>query len=87
MMRMEMFTVYDVALGVFGRPMFLQSVGQAIRSFSDEVNRSSDDNQMNKHPVDFSLYHLGTFIDDDASFEVFDQPKRLAEAADLIIKD
>lgn len=86
-MRLEMFTVYDIALGSYGRPMFMQSVGQAMRSFSDEVNRSDPDNQMNKHPSDFALYHLGTFVDEDGSFELFDKPQRMANAADLLIKE
>ncbi|AXH76127.1 MAG: nonstructural protein [Microviridae sp.] len=86
-MRYQMFSVFDIALGTFGRPMFLQSTGQAIRSFSDEVNRSADDNQMNKHPVDFSLFHLGEFDDDAAEFSIFPKPERLALAADLLIKE
>lgn len=55
------FAVRDRATDQFGNPMFLVSQGQAIRSFSDEVNRREPDNQLNKHPDDYDLYLLGTF--------------------------
>ncbi|AXH73929.1 MAG: nonstructural protein [Microviridae sp.] len=86
-MRLEIFSVFDIALGAFGRPMFLNSVGQAMRSFSDEVNRKSDDNNMYRHPEDFALFHCGTWVDDDGSFEVFDRPQRLTNAVDVLVKE
>lgn len=54
-------SVRDSAMQAFGRPLFVPSVGVAVRSFADEVNRKSDDNQMNKHPEDFELYALADF--------------------------
>jgi len=52
--------------------MFLVSEGQAIRSFSDEVNRPSDStgqNQLNAHSDDFDLYYCGEW---DSESGVFD---------------
>lgn len=62
-------TVRDSAANVFGVPMFLASKGQAIRSFSDEVQRDAPDNMLFKHPEDFELYYLGEYFDSEASFE------------------
>lgn len=56
-------SVKDLAAQAFGRPVFVQSAGVAVRSFSDEVNRDVPDNQMFSHPVDFELYELGEFDD------------------------
>jgi hypothetical protein len=56
-------SVKDRAVSAFSRPVFVQSVGIGVRSFSDEVNRSAADNEMYKHPDDFDLYQLATFDD------------------------
>lgn len=73
-MILQMFCIRDRVAGVHMSPFFLTSVGQAIRSFSDEVNRSSEDNQLFKHPDDFELYHLGAWENENAKFEVFEVP-------------
>jgi hypothetical protein len=60
-MNLKVFAVRDRATVQFGTPMFLVSDGQAIRSFGDEVNRKSADNNLNAHPEDFDLYKLGSY--------------------------
>ena len=71
-------SVKDRAADAFGRPLFVPSVGLAIRSFTDEVNRSADDNQMHHHPDDFDLYELGTFDDNTGIIVCHVTPKQLA---------
>jgi len=70
-------SVKDRAADAFGRPLFVPSVGLAIRSFSDEVNRQADDNQMYHHFDDFDLFELGTFDDSNGIIECHPQPKLL----------
>lgn len=70
-------SVKDRAADAFGRPLFVPSVGLAIRSFSDEVNRDSADNQMFHHSDDFDLYELGTFDDSTGIIECHESPKLL----------
>jgi hypothetical protein len=70
-------SVKDRAADAFGRPLFVPSVGLAIRSFSDEVNRQADDNQMYHHSDDFDLFELGTFDDCTGIIECHPQPKLL----------
>ena len=67
-MILKMFTIRDRATDSFGNPMFLVSPGQAIRSFTDEVNRADKDNQLYNHPDDFDLYYLGEYNSSSASF-------------------
>lgn len=69
-MKLQIFCVKDRATDQFGTPMFMVATGQAIRSFSDEINRSDKDNQLFSHPDDFDLYYLGTFDSDIGQFDV-----------------
>lgn len=69
-MKLTVCAVKDSQIGVFMTPFFVQSTGQAIRSFSDEVNRPAEDNIMYKHPNDFGLYHLGSWESDTGVFEL-----------------
>ena len=77
-MKLVLCSVKDRAADAYGRPMFVPSVGVAIRSFSDEVNRKDPDNQLNNHPDDFDLYELGEFDDNTGLFALHEQPKLLS---------
>lgn len=85
MPRINVFSVRDRIADVFGRPFFVPTVGQAIRSFGDALN-STDDNEMVKHPDDFDLFHLGEFDDETGIFECLTAPKQVAVGKDLKIK-
>lgn len=84
-MKYEVLCVFDAAVGAFMRPIFTQSVGQAVRSFSDEVNRVDDANTMRSHPNDFALWHLGSFEDSNASFDLLSSPARVSRASEVLI--
>lgn len=77
-MKLNLCSVKDRAADAYGRPMFVPSTGVAIRSFSDEVNRSDAENQLYNHPDDFDLYEFGIFDDNTGTFEIYDQPKLLS---------
>lgn len=62
-------SVFDLASGSFGRPIFVAARGQAVRSFVDEVNRPAQDNTLAAHPEDFSLVLIGRF--DEVTGELF----------------
>ena len=76
-MKLTLCTVKDRAADAYGRPMFVPSTGIAIRSFSDEINRQDNDNQMYNHSDDFDLYELGEFDDNTGLFSLHEQPKLL----------
>lgn len=82
-MRLFICSIRDRAVDSFGTPFFVQAVGQAIRSFSDEVNRVASDNQFNKHPEDFDLYELGHFDTDTGHFDCH-APRMIGIGKDLI---
>lgn len=79
-------SIKDRAADAFGRPAFVASLGVAVRSFTDEVNREGADNQMYAHPDDFDLYDIGTFDDATCVFELHDFPKVIARGKDVKIR-
>jgi hypothetical protein len=79
---MYVFAVRDLKSEVFGRPFFAVSLGTAIRSFDDEVNRQAPDNDMYNHSEDFQLFALGKYEDTDATFDT-SLPKLLVSASDV----
>ncbi|AXH74133.1 MAG: nonstructural protein [Microviridae sp.] len=82
----QVLSVYDRAAMAFGRPVFSNSVGAAMRSFQDECNRAEPGNDMQKHPKDFDLFHLGSFEDGSGRFDLFESPKALAHGAQMQLK-
>jgi len=77
-MKLSLCSVKDRAADAYGRPMFVPSTGVAIRSFSDEINRAADDNQLYNHPDDFDLYEFGEFDDNSGRFNLHEEPKLLS---------
>ncbi len=64
-MRMNIYSVFDVASGAYMRPFFLMSDAQALRSFTDIA--TDREHEVGKHPEDYSLVRIGTFDDSKAS--------------------
>jgi len=83
--KLKVFVVRDSATNFYGTPMFLVANGQAVRSFTDEVNRQDKDNQLYLHPDDFELYVLGEWDSETAGFEC-DVPQLLARGKDVSTK-
>lgn len=77
-------SVKDRAADVFNRPFFVPHRNVAIRDFTDEVNRSAADNQLNKHPDDFDLYLLGQFDDNTGDFKCEESPLVLVRGKDVL---
>lgn len=65
------YTVHDVKAETFMAPFFVPSRGLAIRAFEDCIN--SDDHHFGKHPADYTLFELGTFITDTGEFVIHDR--------------
>lgn len=74
-------SIYDKAAQVFSRPVFTQTEGTAIRSFTDEVNRDEPGNDLRKHPDDFDLYILAVFDDGTGRFESEEIPRVLLKGS------
>lgn len=77
--------VHDRVAKTYGRPFFTQNINVAIRSFTDEINNATPDNQLYQHPDDFDLFYLGTFDDSIAEFHI-DEKRCIAVGKDLAFK-
>lgn len=80
-MKHMVLAIYDMKLEAYNRPFFTPTIGAAERAISDEVNREGS--EMNKHPEDYSLHHLGTWDDTDGTFENNDKARLICQAANL----
>lgn len=83
MTKLVVVSVKDSAIDAFLRPFCVQAIGQAVRSFTDEVNRSAADNSMWQHPEDYSLWYLGTFDEETGLFEDQSSVRMLARGQDI----
>ena len=81
-MKYEIVSIRDRAAVAFGRPTYTLSIGAAIRSFQDEVNRNDPQNVMFGHAEDFDLFHLGSFDDQEGKFDC-GTPRQIAVGKDL----
>lgn len=75
----------DAAMQAFGRPAFAPSVGTAMRSFADEVNRADAENGFHKHPEDYELHLLAEFDDETGCFSAPEGgPRCLVRGKDVV---
>lgn len=83
MATLEILAVHDRQLDAYMRPFCAQSIGQAVRSFRDEVNNPQSD--LNKHPEDYTLHKLGTFEESTGIIYMLKEgPEQVAIASNLI---
>jgi len=83
-MVLHIVAVYDGALGAFARPIFVPSLGIAMRSFVDEVNRA--DSEIARHVDDYALHEIGEFDDVTGLMAQHDCPRLLAKAVTVLVK-
>ncbi len=81
-MKLVVCAIRDRAIDSFGQPMFTQAVGQAMRTFTDEVNREDKANPLFNHPEDFDLYYLTDFDTETGIFDV-STPRQIAIGKDV----
>lgn len=77
-------SVRDGATGLFGQPWFVVARGQAIRAFTDEVNRKPGDTDLAKHPEDFELYAVAEFDESTGRFGSLGDPEPLIRGKDCV---
>lgn len=80
-MRMNVYSVFDRASGVYDRPWCAHSDQAAARSFSDVA--CDADHPVGKHPDDFTLFRVGTWHDE--SGEIGAQvPEKVINGAEAV---
>ena len=66
-MKLNAYTIYDVAAGTYMRPFFCGQDGEARRGFSDIALDAS--HQVGQHPEDYTLYRVGSWNDNTGKLE------------------
>lgn len=61
-MKTKIFAIHDAKVGSYMQPFFMQSAGQALRSWGTSINDPST--LFCTHPADFTLFELGTYDDE-----------------------
>jgi len=84
-MKYSVCAVKDRAVDAFNRPIYVPTIGVAIRSFTDEVNRK--DSELATHPEDYDLYELGQWDDGTAIYTPLEAIRVIARAQDIAIKN
>lgn len=74
--------VRDSKMDAYMQPFFVKSLGVALRSFADEVNRK--DSPMNQHPEDYELYHIGYYSEDFGMLAPLDNAVSVALATTVL---
>lgn len=85
-MILEILAIRDRAVNAYGKPLFFNAIGAAIRAFGDEINRDHADNEMYRHPEDYDLYSLGHYDDSTGQITQHPQPKQVAIGKNLTTK-
>ena len=79
----QVFALRDRKADIFGRPVFVASMGSLVRELTDVVVSDSQDT-LARHPGDFALYRLGTFDDVKGTFDLLPLPDFVLECASLL---
>ncbi len=82
-MKLEIFDIFDSATGSYARPFFMLTKSEASRAFVDIIN--DDKSAIHKHPEDFTLFHLGSFDQDSATFVVLPAPSSMGKAIQYVL--
>lgn len=80
-MKLKLIAIRDRQLDAYMQPFAMQSLGQAIRGFRDEINNPQS--ELYKHPEDYDLYHLADFNQEDGIIKVLDRPTQIAIGSNL----
>lgn len=77
-------TVKDRALDIYNLPFTQQTVAQAVRGFTDEVNSDPSRSGVAQHPDDYDLYLIGHYDDTTGALHPLEQLELVVRGKDLI---
>jgi len=66
-MKLNIYSIFDSASGLYSRPFFTQSDAEAMRSFEDIATDA--EHPIGKHPEDYSLHRIGIFDDNNGKLQ------------------
>jgi len=79
-MKLNAYSIFDKAVNAYMRPFFMQTDGQALRAFSDQVMDGESPPAM--HPEDYALFRIGGFDEDTGMLEP-SEPKVIGRAHEM----
>lgn len=79
---MNIFAVYDSKAGAFLQPFFERNSLTATRAFAQVAN--TPDHAFNRHPADFTLFHIGTWDEFTGTIEPSNAKSALGTALEHI---
>lgn len=82
-MKIQLYAVHDSKAHAYMSPILSHNNEMAIRSFSNSVN--DPNSEFHKNPLDYSLFHIGTY-DDETSLITSKAPPEMLTTADQTIK-
>lgn len=80
-METKIFAIYDTKAKAYLPPWYMPEIGQALRVFSDAINDKTT--EFNKHPEDYTLFHLGSFDNQTAHCTLYDAPQSLGVGIEM----
>lgn len=84
-MILKVYSIYDVAAKAYMQPFFMHNDGLALRAFQDNVN-TKEENQISKHPEQFTLFCLGEYDDSKGQFQSLEAPKAMAVGTEVLME-
>lgn len=81
-MILQMYSIYDAAVGCFHQPIFMRSKGEAIRSFMDACR--DEKSNFYRHASDFALFFVGDFKEETAEIRLAQSPEKVIGAAECV---
>jgi len=81
-MKHNIFSIYDDKACFYAPPFFSVQIGSALRDFADLARDPKT--RVNRHPSDFSLYHLGEYDDFNGQFLGFNEPRFVSRASEFM---
>jgi len=82
-MKLMIVALKDRAADLFGKPFYVRTAAEAVRSLTDEANNK--ESAINRHPEDYDLFELGHFDEDTGRIDQdVSHPNLIVRAQDLI---
>ncbi len=82
---MKIFAVYDSKAETHLLPAFIKNSADALRGFADAAN--NPEHPFCKYPADYTLFELGTYDEDAATFVIHEAKLNLGLALEYVKKD
>lgn len=76
----QIYTIYDSKAEIYNKPFYVINEAIALRTVKD---MQFQDNEFTRNPQDFSLWHLGSYDDNHAIFELLSTPKVVAPVHEI----